>query len=123
VQTILESFHQRHKELYTYHERDSKVELVNIEVAVIGKISKPKLPTLAPQQDDISQAQIGRREMLFDQSYDWIDTPIYDGEQFGAGAIVTGPALIQEPTTTVVIKDGWQAQLHETGTYKLTRAA
>ncbi|MGP5063855.1 hydantoinase/oxoprolinase family protein [Psychrobacter celer] len=111
VQTILESFHQRHKELYTYDERDSKVELVNIEVAVIGKISKPKLPTLAPQQDDISQAQIGRREMLFDQSYDWIDTPIYDGEQFGAGAIVTGPALIQEPTTTVVIKDGWQAHI------------
>ncbi|MBO1516940.1 hydantoinase/oxoprolinase family protein [Psychrobacter halodurans] len=123
VNTILESFHQRHKELYTYDERDSKVELVNIEVAVIGKISKPKLPTLAPQQGGISQAQIGHREMLFDQSYDWINTPIYDGEQFGAGAIVTGPALIQEPTTTVVIKDGWQAQLHETGTYKLTRAA
>lgn len=123
VQTILESFHQRHKELYTYDERDSKVELVNIEVAVIGKISKPQLPTLPAQQGDISQAQIDSREMLFDQSYDWIDTPIYDGEQFGAGAVVTGPALIQEPTTTLVIKDGWQAELHETGTYKLTRAA
>ncbi|WP_201595620.1 caprolactamase subunit alpha [Psychrobacter fulvigenes] len=123
VQTILESFHQRHKELYTYDERDSKVELVNIEVAVIGKISKPKLPTLPAQQGDISQAQIDSRKMLFDQSYDWIDTPIYDGEQFGAGAVVTGPALIQEPTTTLVIKDGWQAELHETGTYKLTRAA
>ncbi|MDN3398765.1 hydantoinase/oxoprolinase family protein [Psychrobacter sp. APC 3426] len=123
VQTILESFHQRHKELYTYDERDSKVELVNIEVAVIGKISKPKLPTLPAQKGDISQAQIDSRKMLFDQSYDWIDTPIYDGEQFGAGAVVTGPALIQEPTTTLVIKDGWQAELHETGTYKLTRAA
>ena len=123
VNTILESFHQRHRGLYTYDERDSNVELVNIEVAVIGKISKPKLPTLAAQQGNISQAKIGSREMLFDQSYDWIDTPIYNGEDFGAGAVVTGPALIQEPTTTVVIKDGWQAELHETGTYKLTRAA
>ena len=123
VITILESFHQRHRELYTYDERDSNVELVNIEVAVIGKISKPKLPTLPAQQGDISRAKTGSREMLFDQSYDWIETPIYDGEKFGAGAVVTGPALIQEPTTTVVIKDGWQVELHETGTYKLTRAA
>src|SRR5699024_5596443 len=36
VQTILEAFHHRHKELYTYDECDNKVELVNIEVAVIG---------------------------------------------------------------------------------------
>ena len=123
VSTILELFHHRHRELYTYDERDSHVELVNIEVSVIGKISKPKLPSLVPQEGDISNAKTGSREMLFDQSYDWIDTPIYDGEKFGAGALVTGPALIQEPTTTVVIKNGWQAELHETGTYKLTRAA
>ena len=123
VNTILELFHHRHRELYTYDERDSHVELVNIEVSVIGKISKPKLPSLAAQQGDISSAKTGSREMLFDQSYDWIDTPIYDGEKFGAGATVSGPALIQEPTTTIVIKDGWQAELHETGTYKLTRAA
>ena len=123
VSTILELFHHRHRELYTYDERDSHVELVNIEVSVIGKISKPKLPSLVPQEGDISNAKTGSREMLFDQSYDWIDTPIYDGEKFGAGALVTGPALIQEPTTTVVIKNGWQAELHETGTYKLTQAA
>ena len=123
VNTILELFHHCHRELYTYDERDSRVELVNIEVSVIGKISKPKLPSLVAQQGDISNAKTGSREMLFDQSYDWIDTPIYDGEKFGSGALVTGPALIQEPTTTVVIKNGWQAELHETGTYKLTRAA
>lgn len=123
VNTILELFHHRHRELYTYDERDSHVELVNIEVSVIGKISKPKLPSLAAQQGNISSAKTGSRDMLFDQSYDWIDTPIYDGEKFGAGATVAGPALIQEPTTTIVIKNGWQAELHETGTYKLTRAA
>lgn len=123
VQTILEAFHHRHKELYTYDERDNKVELVNIEVAVIGKISKPKLPELAKQQGDVSQAQVGSREMIMDQEYEWIDTPIYNGEEFGAGAIIAGPALIQEPTTTIVIKKGWQAELHETGTYKLTKAA
>lgn len=120
---IIETFHHRHKELYTYDERDNKVELVNIEVAIIGRISKPKLPVLAQQQGDINQAKVGSRAMIMDQDYEWIDTPIYNGEAFGAGAFIAGPALIQEPTTTIVIKKGWQAELHETGTYKLTKAA
>ena len=123
AQVILDRFHKRHKELYTYDELDSKVELVNIEVSVMGKISKPQLPTLAPQLEDINQAQTGTRSMLFDREEGWIETPIYDGEKFGAGALVIGPALIQEPTTTLVIKSGWQAELHQTGTYKLSRVA
>lgn len=123
AQVILDRFHKRHKELYTYDELDSKVELVNIEVSVMGKISKPQLPTLAPQLEDINQAQTGTRSMLFDREEGWIETPIYDGENFGAGALVIGPALIQEPTTTLVIKSGWQAELHQTGTYKLSRVA
>ena len=123
AQVILDRFHKRHKELYTYDELDSKVELVNIEVSVMGKISKPQLPTLAPQLEEINQAQTGTRSMLFDREEGWIETPIYDGEKFGAGALVIGPALIQEPTTTLVIKSGWQAELHQTGTYKLSRVA
>lgn len=123
AQVILDRFHKRHKELYTYDELDSKVELVNIEVSVMGKISKPQLPTLAPQLEDINQAQTGTRSMLFDREESWIETPIYDGEKFGAGALVIGPALIQEPTTILVIKSGWQAELHQTGTYKLSRVA
>ncbi len=123
AQVILDRFHKRHKELYTYDELDSKVELVNIEVSVMGKISKPQLPTLPTQVEDISQAQTGTRSMLFEREEGWVDTPIYDGEKFGAGATVTGPALIQEPTTTLVIKSGWQAELHQTGTYKLSPAA
>lgn len=123
AQVILDRFHKRHKELYTYDELDSKVELVNIEVSVMGKISKPQLPTLAPQLEDINQAQTGTRSMLFDREEGWIETPIYDGEKFGAGALIIGPALIQEPTTTLVIKSGWQAELHQTGTYKLSRVA
>lgn len=123
AQVILDRFHRRHNELYTYDELDSKVELVNIEVSVMGKISKPQLPTLAPQLEGINQAQTGTRSMLFDRQKGWVKTPIYDGEKFGAGALITGRALIQEPTTTLVIKSGWQAELHQTGTYKLSRVA
>lgn len=121
AEQILQAFHQRHKELYTYDEPNSPVELVNIEVAVIGRVSNPNLPTLAEQTEPLSKAQSGTRSMIFDQQYQWIETPIYDGTKLGANAVITGPALIEEPTTTIVIKPEWQAELHSSGTYKLTK--
>ncbi len=120
---ILQAFHKRHKELYTYDEKDSAVELVNVEVSVIGKVEKPSLPTLEAQADGIEGAQTDTRKMIHDHSYEWVDTPIYDGTQFGAGAVITGPALIEEPTTTIVIKPHWQAELYPSGTYKLSKVS
>ena len=39
-------FHRRHEELYTYSERRSTVEVVNIEATVYGLIDKIKTPAL-----------------------------------------------------------------------------
>ena len=61
--------------------------------------------------------------MIFDHQYQWVDTPIYDGTQLGAGSVIVGPALIEEPTTTIVIKPSWQATLHPLGTYELKKVS
>ena len=59
--------------------------------------------------------------MIFDDSLSSVDTPVYDGDRLGAGHALEGPALIEEPTTNIVIPQGWKAELHESGTYLLTR--
>ncbi|MGM8887155.1 hypothetical protein ACS8FD_14620, partial [Psychrobacter sp. 1U2] len=121
AEDILQAFHKRHKELYTYDERDSAVELVNVEVSIIGKVNKPELPTLDTQVGSVESAKVDERKMIHDHTYQWMQTPIYDGNKLGAGAVVTGPALIEEPTTTIVVKPNWQADLHQSGTYKLSK--
>lgn len=124
IETILQAFHTRHKELYTYDEPNSPVELVNVSVTVVGHVSKPPLPTIDEKlSSDITTAKIGEREMIFNQDYQWINTPIYDGSLLGADSIVKGPALIEEPTTTIVIKPSWQAKLHPLGSYELTKVS
>ncbi|MGL5251993.1 MAG: caprolactamase subunit alpha [Moraxella sp.] len=121
---ILQAFHTRHKELYTYDEPTSPVELVNVSVTVTGAVSKPTLPTIAEHEyEDINAAKTGERPMIFDHQYQWVDTPIYDGTQLGAGSVIVGPALIEEPTTTIVIKPSWQATLHPLGTYELKKVS
>lgn len=121
VDDILEAFHRRHEALFTYAEPDNPVELVNVEVAISGKVSKPKIPHIAAARSDVRDAETGVRNMIFDDSYTWFSTPIFDGTLLGAGHHIVGPALIEEPTTTLVIKPGWQAHLHESGTYLLTK--
>ena len=49
--------------------------------------------------------------------------PVYDGGKLLAGDAIAGPSVIEEPTTTIVVRPGWQALLHGSGTYLLTRAA
>ena len=64
----------------------------------------------------------GTREMFFDADGIPRETPVYDGALLGAGDRITGPAVIQEVTTTIVIEPGWTAELDPTGVYVLTLA-
>jgi N-methylhydantoinase A len=50
---------------------------------------------------------------------EFVDTPVYDGTQLGAGASLEGPALIEEPFTVVVVPPGYQATLADHASYDL----
>ena len=116
---IKQLFHDLHQQLFTYSEPDSMIEIVNIEATVYGQqapLSAPRLPAGGQPEAAIRT----RRMMIFDTDGRQQLTPVYDGEQLGAGDTVAGPAVIEEPTTTIVIHPGWQALLHESGTYVLT---
>lgn len=118
---IVEAFHKRHEELYTYAERHNEVEVVNIESAVYGVIEKPERMHIAAGKGAASAIK-AHRDMVFSADGLRKSTPVYDGTLLGAGDVVVGPAVIDEPTTTIVIEPGWSADLHDTGTYVVTRA-
>lgn len=118
---LLRDFHVRHEQLYTYSEPHNVVELVNLEVMAAGAVERPALPELATGSGDPAAALDSRRAMLFDDGGLRVDTPVYDGARLLAGDRIAGPAVIEEPTTTIVVRPGWNALLHGSGTYLLTR--
>ena len=67
-------------------------------------------------------ALAGTREMIFKRDGQAHETPVYDGAKLGAGDRVTGPAVIEEVTTTIVIEPGWSAELDASGVYIVTLA-
>lgn len=118
---LLRDFHARHEQLYTYSEPHNVVELVNLEVMASGAVDKPALAELAAGSGDPAAALDSWRAMLFDDAGLRVDTPVYDGSRLLAGDRIAGPAVIEEPTTTIVVRPGWNALLHGSGTYLLTR--
>jgi len=117
---VIEAFHKRHKQLYTYSEPGSVVEVVNIESTLYGIVEKPERMKIgkgvAPEK-----ALKGYRQAVFSADGKAIKTPIYDGTPLGAGATIKGPAVIEEVTTTIVIEPGWTAVLDASGSYLITR--
>jgi N-methylhydantoinase A len=49
-----------------------------------------------------------------------LDTPIFLGAQLRAGAVIEGPAIIEEPTSTLVVYPGGFARVSAGGRYILT---
>ncbi|MEZ5868053.1 MAG: hydantoinase/oxoprolinase family protein [Defluviimonas denitrificans] len=120
IEKIKEAFHKRHEQLYTYSERHSTVEVVNIESTVYGRVEKPKRMAIA-RGKPVANALKAHREAVFSADGKRVRTPVYDGALIGAGARIAGPAIIEEVTTTIVIQPGWVAALDESGSYLITR--
>ena len=120
LQNIKEAFHNRHEELYTYSEKDSPVELVNIESTIYGRIDRPNYSELE-NKGQINDALKISRNLIFSEKGNVLKTPVYDGNKLSPGNLIDGPAVVEEDTTTLVLENGWFLELHKSGTYIIKR--
>ena len=120
LENIKEAFHNRHKELYTYSETESPVELVNIESTIYGRIDRPNYSELE-NKGQINDALKISRNLIFSEKGNVLKTPVYDGNKLSPGNLIDGPAVVEEDTTTLVIENGWFLELHKSGTYIIKR--
>ena len=50
-----------------------------------------------------------------------VEVPVYRREALGAGATVSGPAIVEERETTAVIRPGWTMTVSPDGSLVATR--
>ena len=117
VAELIEAFHQTHDRVYAVRDDESPVECVNWK----GRISiRPFEPPPSPDPSDATHAPDAAttRDCYFGDGVR-VPTPIYRGADLTAGAAVSGPAIIEEPTTTIVVYPGMSARLSVAGDYIL----
>ena len=121
LESLKKDFHKKHEELFTFSLPKVQIELRNLRLIASVKsepIDLPKIEEVANQADDL----VKRRRQCFFQGR-FMDTPIYDGTQLGAGASIRGNAIIEEPTTTIVIPPGFICSIDRYGNYILRKEA
>lgn len=116
ISEIRRAFDATHEQLFTYAEPESEVEIVNIESIALLRGDHVVRQTTLPG-GRMAEALTTRRPMIFSADGSSIDTPVYDGGKLGEGDEITGPAVIEEVTTTIVVDPGWRIRLDASGTY------
>ncbi len=112
----VERFHRLHEELHTYACRDEEPVLRGLRLKAVAVEEKPQLPRLRRRAR--GNPRLGARRAFFGGRY--VSVPTYDGEQLGPGQTVLGPAIVEEPFTTIVVHPGQRATVDVFGNYLIT---
>jgi N-methylhydantoinase A len=107
---IVERFHRRHEELYTYSLPDQETVLVNARVAVAGILSA--LPQEPPLPEESPVAPRTERRIYLDA---WTLAPVYDFDALAPAQTIMGPAIVESAMTTVLLRPGERATVTPLG--------
>ncbi|WP_298981937.1 hydantoinase/oxoprolinase family protein [uncultured Roseibium sp.] len=86
--------------------------ILNLRSSITGKRPKFDLKTLAPPAERTVSPK-SSRQVHFDDA--WHDTQIYDRLALPVGAVVHGPAILEQPDTTVLVEPNLQARVDAFG--------
>lgn len=119
LESLKKDFHEKHEELFTFSLPNVQIELRNLRLIASVKsdpIDLPKIEKTVNKPDD----SIKRRRQCFFNG-EFMDTPIFDGVLLNAGTRIQGHAIVEEPTTTIVIPPGFDCNIDQYGNYILSR--
>ena len=101
---IVERFHDRHEELYTYALREQDAVLVNARAAVIGVLPGVPQEPVRPARADA--APRGERRIWL---RGWTSVQVFEFDALAPGQAIAGPAIVESAMTTVLLRPGNRA--------------
>ena len=113
IPLLAESFHQVHERVYAIRDDASDVEFVNWKGRVSIRL-RPEIPNLETLPTPVVALTQRRRSAFFGTGGP-IEAPVYRGSELQPGASIDGPAIIEEPTTTIVVYPGMTATVSAIG--------
>jgi N-methylhydantoinase A len=115
VEALVEEFHRAHERIFAVREPGQLVEFVNWKGRLTISLARPPL-SRAEENGDVKQPLVRR---IYFGEFGEVDAPIHEGHGMRVGAVLAGPAVIEEPTTTIVVYPGSSATVTDFGNYLL----
>ena len=113
--SIKEAFDRAHMSAYGFT-LDRPVEVVTARVFAIASRRKPALRG-PPTHGEVRPK--GVRGALIGNS--WDEVPVYDRGSLPAGAVIDGPAIVEEFSSTTIVPRGWRLRVDHRGPLLITR--
>ena len=115
-----EAFGRIYTETYGHELSGIPVRLLTLRTTVIGRRPRLDLSIFAPPEDaTLASAELGRRPVWVGGA--WHDTPVLDRLALPAGAALSGPCVLQQPDTTILVEPGIEARVDALGNVVLER--
>lgn len=110
------AFHEAHERQYAHAERHLTPEIVTVRMAATGHLARPgPRPFEAPAGGTPKGARRIRVAGAERQAAVWERAAI------GTDVTVAGPAIVEEPHSTLLLPPGWRLTVHPTGALIATR--
>lgn len=116
---LKQAFHKKHEELFTFSLPNVGIEMRNLRMIASVKSKPIELPR-HQQKSHGNGGSLKRERPCFFKGH-FVDTPIYDGLLVGVEEKIKGHAIVETPTTSIVIPPGFTCKIDPYGTYILNR--
>ncbi len=118
-------FYERYEQLYGRGSsfRGARLEIVTYRVRAMADTQRPALRCGKASKSAGPARPSGSRAVYWDEFREARDTPVYDGTRLEQGQLLDGPAIVETPDTSVVVRPGQRLVLDAYGNFELTLGA
>ncbi len=106
-------FHAEHERQYAWSSPALAVELINLGVTAYGRL--PKLALGVRPAEATGTARKASRTVHFGRAAGSVETPVFDFDALAPGWSTTGPAVIEQRFSTVLVLPGHVARMDAYG--------
>ena len=121
VAILSDAFQRVHERVFAVRDERSPIEFVSWKGRLTAKLGQDPTRRRAPVAARPGALPAPTSRSVYFDTTGRTDVAVHRGLELPPGAVVTGPAIIEEPTSTVVVYPGWTADLSSSGSYVARR--
>ena len=114
LEATIRNFHREHDRLFGFS-LDQPVEIVTLRVTAWGHLESAGMARLSANLGSPADAVSGRRPVYFEDAGGFVSCDIYHRGGLAPGSTIDGPAILENPDSTVIIDPGWRARIDDFG--------
>jgi N-methylhydantoinase A len=108
-------FAEAHRQRYGFELPDEPMQIVNLRLSATVAVAKPRLASPSVEAAEPS----ARRHAYVDDAWEELD--VFRSGALAPGARIPGPAIVEFPEATCLVRSGWHATVEAAGALILER--